>query len=208
MASRFRGRAGAALPPPPPCHSRGGLELPVLVVDPALDSLDRLGVTVDGAEVVEEAPLQRARRERHKDLALGTPPQAEADQPGAGEGALFEVDLGLAHESLRRALTLHEQDPHRSPPPDSMSRMRRSDCRGASAASSRECPENDLLRRPPLARSRGEEKDSATTAEGSPHIRGDGGVGGASSRDSRSGAKEPRRGWRARAASQEAEESG
>ena len=97
-------RTGGSGSPPPPWRSGGGLDLPVLLEDPALDPLDRLGLAVDGADLVEEAPFrrnpQRARREGHE-------------------------DLGLAHEALGTVLTLYELHLHRFPPRDSMSRMRR-----------------------------------------------------------------------------------
>src|SRR5436305_1930378 len=124
MASRFEGGRGRTLPPPPPCRLRRGPVLPVLVEDPGLDALARLGVAIDRAEVVEVLPVrsdsQGARREGDEDLALGTPPQREADQTRVGELAFLEVDLRLAHEALGTALALHELHPHRSPPRDSM----------------------------------------------------------------------------------------
>src|SRR5439155_20340330 len=122
-------RTGGSGSLPPPWRSGGGLDLPVFLEDPALDPVDRLGLAVDGAEVVEEAPFrrspQRARREGHEDLGLGTPPQREADQPSPGQWPFREVDLGLAHEALGTVLTLYDLHLHRFPPRDSMSRMRR-----------------------------------------------------------------------------------
>src|SRR5438552_13936933 len=106
MASTPRkGRAGAALPPPPPSRLGRGLDLaPVLVEDPGLDGLHRLAGAVDGPEVVEVLALgagpESARREGDVELPVRAAPDREPDEAHPGERAVLEVDLGLGDEPL------------------------------------------------------------------------------------------------------------
>src|SRR6266568_2610032 len=99
-------------------RSRGGVgSLAVLVHDPRLDALHHVERPVHGAQVVEVTPLapraEGTRREGHVDLALGALPQAEADELGASQRTLVEVDLGLAHQTLGAVLSRHELHAHR-----------------------------------------------------------------------------------------------
>src|SRR6266487_6403469 len=92
----------------------------VLLEDPRLDALDRLAGSVDRPEVVEVPPLvprpERPGRERDVDLALGTPPQAEAHQLGPRQRTVVEDDLGLGHQPFRAVLARHELHLHRLAP--------------------------------------------------------------------------------------------
>src|SRR5207244_2527 len=121
---------------------------------------------------------------------FGAPPPRETDQPCTGELVLLEVDLGLAHEALGTALALHELHPHRSPPRDSMSRMRHSGWPGRfGLAVSGIAPKTTSFDPPLRKKSGGRRRNSTTTAEGQPHVRGDVGGGGVSRRASRSEAE-------------------
>src|SRR5688572_15621365 len=94
----------------------GGPGLPVLGQDPVLHRARLRRRAVRAAEVVEVLPL-RARpegtgRKGHVDVAVHAPPQREPDQLHAGQGAVLENDLRVAHQPLGSVLLVDELNAH------------------------------------------------------------------------------------------------